>query len=456
MRTTLPKRRVSVTFSGMGQRFRLSRLAEGCFTGFLLLALGTYSEGLTRGPLTWWPLLGLPWGGQIGVLALIPAAWPVMWGLSRRSDGRAWQWGPRLLTLPLAAYTAWTLTDAALLSLLGRTGWDREPVKALLAFAIIWPVYLYLVNERPRLAWPLALVVVLHGAVALGQVWKQADLGLAFLGEEELDPQRPGVIVLSVAGRRWLRAYGLASGPNALGACLVTAGLLLLPTALRARGGRAWVWAMVLGLGLLGILASFSRSAWLALGLALAVWALVSGRKQGWRSFLQTSKAVWVVPLLAGGVFLLANVAALSSRFVQLETPLEARSLNDRRREAALTLAVIAEHPLLGVGPGHLTATLKARAPKTYVVHHVPLLVTAETGLIGGALWLVLMGAGFFRAYKSARLGSGRAPALWLSLVVPGLFGPWWPTISWRVGVLLALVWGVLAQEPTRPDQTSK
>ncbi|MCX7852844.1 MAG: O-antigen ligase family protein [Caldilineales bacterium] len=442
----------------MRERFRASRLAEGCFATFLVLALGTYSEGLTRGPLTWWPLVHLPWGGQVGMLALIPAAWLVFWAFSRRSAGRPWQWGPQALTLPLAAYTAWALTDAALLSLLGQAGaaWGREPAKALLAFAILWPVYLYLINERPRLAWPLALVVALHGAVALGQVWKQDDLGLTFLGEEELDPQRPGVIVLSVAGQRWLRAYGLASGPNALGACLVTAGLLLLPTALRARGDRAWVWAGVLGLGLLGVLASFSRSAWLALGLALAVWAIIAWRSQGWRPFMQTPVAVWAVPLLAGGVFLLANVAALSTRFVQLETPLEARSLNDRRREATLTLSVIAERPLLGVGPGHLAATLKARAPKTYVVHNVPLLVTAETGLIGGALWLALMGAGLFWAYKSARLGSGRAPALWLSLIVPGLFGPWWPTISWRVGVLLALVWGALAQAPTQSDQTSK
>jgi O-antigen ligase len=90
------------------------------------------------------------------------------------------------------------------------------------------------------------------------------------------------------------------------------------------------------------------------------------------------------------------------------------------------------------------------------VVHNVPLLVTAETGLIGGLLWLGLMGAGLFQAYKSARLGSGRALALWVSLVVPGLFGPWWPTISWRVGVLLALVWGTIASTPTEPVQTSK
>jgi O-antigen ligase len=444
----------------MADRSRTASLAAWCFAGFLVLALGTYSEGLTRGPLTWWPLLTLPWDVQVGVLALVPVAWLGLWFLSRRRSTQPWGWGPRPLTLPLAVFTAWTLADTALLHLPGQSenGWGRDPVKALLAFAILWPVYLYVVNERPRLTGALALILVLHSVVALGQVWKQADLGLAFLGEEKLDPQRPGTIVLSLAGRRWLRAYGLTSSPNALGACLTTVGLLLLPSAAGARGRRAWAWAFALSLGLLGILASFSRSAWLALGLALLAWgfALYKGRAKKLYPPRRVETVVWLLPVLAGGVFLLANGAALSSRFIQLETPLETRSLSDRRREIALTLTVIAERPLLGVGAGHLTAILKARAPKSYVVHHVPLLVTAETGLIGGLLWLWWLGAGFVWAYQNARRGSGRALALWLSLVVPGLFGPWWPTISWRVGVLLALVWGTMAQTPPASAQTSK
>ncbi len=444
----------------MADRPRTAPLAAWCFAGFLVLALGTYSEGLTRGPLTWWPLLALPWDAQIGVLVLVPVAWLGLWLFSRSRHRQPWWWGPRTLTLPLLTFTAWTLADTALLRLLGQseTGWGRDPVKALLAFAILWPVYLYLINERPRLTGALALILVLHSAVALGQIWNQADLGLGFLGEEELDPQRPGTIVLSLAGRRWLRAYGLTSSPNALGACLTTVGLLLLPPAARARGRRAWVYAFVLSLGLLGILASFSRSAWLALGLALVAWgfALYKGRKEGLLSPRKIEMVIWLLPVLAGGVFLLANGAALSSRFIQLETPLETRSLTDRRREIALTLTVIAERPWLGVGAGHLTATLKARSPKSYVVHNVPLLVTAETGLIGGLLWLWWLGAGFVWAYQNARRGAGRALALWLSLVVPGLFGPWWPTISWRVGVLLALVWGMMAQTPPPSVQTSK
>ncbi len=444
----------------MLDRSHTALLAAWCFAGFLVLALGTYSEGLTRGPLTWWPLITLPWDAQIGVLALLPVGWLGLWFISRYRSGRPWSWGPQALTLPLVALTVWTVADAALLRLPGPTeiGWDRDMVKALLAFAILWPVYLYIVNERPHLHGSLMSILVLHSVVALGQVWKQADLGLSFLGEEELDPQQRGIIVLSIAGQRWLRAYGLTSSPNALGACLTTVGLLLLPAAARARGRRAWAYALVLSLGLLGILASFSRSAWLALGLGLGAWLLALAKDRAGTPDSRPGMAtvVWLLPVLAGAVFLLANGAALSSRFIQLETPLEARSLSDRRREAALSLDVIAERPLLGVGAGRLTSTLKARAPKSYVVHNVPLLVTAETGLPGGLLWLWWLGAGFVWAWQNARRGSGRALALWLSLVVPGLFGPWWPTISWRVGVLLALVWGTMAQTPPRAVQTSK
>ncbi len=55
---------------------------------------------------------------------------------------------------------------------------------------------LFILNEKPHLTVPLALVTLVQGSVALGQFLRQSDLGLAALGELPVDPAVSGISVL--------------------------------------------------------------------------------------------------------------------------------------------------------------------------------------------------------------------------------------------------------------------
>ena len=419
---------------------RLVLTAEALFGVFLVLVLGTHADTLRTGPFTWLPLyrIALPSDTFVlGVLGLLPIAWSLAWLGSRYHNARWWRWGHRSLTLPLAVLSLWAVLDLS-------PGMTASGLKALISLWLIWLVYLYVINERPRLVLPFVVVIVLQSLIGIGQVWKQSDLGLWWLGEYRLDPQASGVLVVAANGQRWLRAYGLAGGPNALGATLSLLLVMILPTALRAQGRRLWVFSAVLTLGLIGLLASFSRSAMLALALGLVVWgglALWRGRRIEWDR--QRIIALGL-PLLLGLLFLIANSSALETRFFRLNSPLEARSLSERQRDLDVTVQLVQAAPLRGVGFGNINAAVRAVDPGADVVHSAPLLVAAELGLVGVALWAWVVLAGLWRSFRL----SPWHLALWVTALVPSFFGPWWMTISWRATLLLGIVAGMTAAIP--------
>lgn len=467
---------------------------HAAFLVFLFLALGTLSGLWRTGPFTWLPLVSLPAvlpvGGlladhqgplQVGLLSLTPVVWVTGWagleaakrrareqgragggggtegtGGARRTrgtggtgDARPWAH----TTLPLAGLTA-----LSLVSLLAPP--DKRLALFLPSLATAWLMLLFVVRERPRTAPVLAAVAILQSAVALGQVLLQRDLGLRALGELPLDPAQRGVVVLWADGQRWLRGYGLTNHPNMLGALLTVLILLLLVELPLVRGQPRRLMAVAIGVGGLGVLASASRAAWLALAGGALLWGL--GRWQlGQRArHLQpppivnalAPAALWRKRLAA--LVALAGVAALTaaagpllaSRLLDLGSEIEARSLNERQRDLALAWHLFRQHPLTGVGLGHYLAEARSVVPQARVVHNVPLLVAAELGAIGLALWAwwalaPLVAAA--RAWCAGRFALVAAAGPWLAVVVLGMFqNVPWITSSWRTAILLGLAMG--------------
>jgi O-antigen ligase len=385
-------------------------------------------------------LAGRP--AQFGLLSLLPTLIVTNWLALRLLERPRlpWIWGRRGILLPLAG-----LTLLVLLGLELRLTW--RTVVQVGGVGLTWFVYLFLLNERPGLTGPLGLVILVQGGVAIGQFLVQEDLGLQGLGELALDPAVSGVSVLWARGGRWLRAYGLTAHPNVLGATLAVLLLMLLQPLYEARGWRRAGLTLVGSVGILGLLCSFSRASWLAFFSGGVVWAAPivkefwvrrqarppstppSGGDRGGRSLpLQ-----FLIPALLAVGFLLLFHDMVLGRFVALDTPIEAHSLDERRRDADLALDLIADHPLRGVGAGNYLAAVRAVEPDSRPVHNVPLLVTAELGLPGATLWLWLAIAGL--------RGPRAAWAPWLALLVIGLFdNTLWLTTSWRAAVLLALL----------------
>jgi len=419
------------------------RAQNSLFGIFLLLVLAVPS--LTRGPLNWLPLVRLngieesPVG--VGPLALLPGLALLTWFVVRvvAKPRRSWTWGKPGIAIPLAGLT--------LLILLGLDPvLNQRMMVATLTVGILWWVYLFVVNEAPDLALPLSLVIVIQGSVAGAQFAQQQDLGLSALGELALDPRRSGVSVLFARGQRWLRAYGLTGHPNLLGAMLAVLLLLLLDEIADARRWRRGWFAIVTSAGVLGLLVTFSRGAWLAGGVGLVCWL---GRRimvgsdggrwaeqlgfhrliQNWREYVP-----FVAPAVLTLVFLVLFHDLVASRFLHLETPIEAQSLEHREVDSELALELIAQHPWSGVGVQNYLVAVRAIEPNSRTVHNVFLLTAAELGLPGAGLWLWLALTGLL-----SPLSAAWAP--WVAMVISGLFDVVLaPTNSWSAASLFALL----------------
>jgi hypothetical protein len=169
-----------------------------------------------------------------------------------------------------------------------------------------------------------------------------------------------------------------------------------------------------------------------------------------------------MMPLLFAALFLFAYRDLVVSRFVGLDTPIEARSLNDRQRDAELALELAAGHPWRGVGAGNYLPAVREVTLDSRPVHSVPLLVAAELGVPGAVLWVWVMVAGLWAAgmraaaFQSRPAGAlmksgGRPPAIvggcpvalgtWSAMLVLGMFDvSLWVTASWRAAILFAVL----------------
>ena len=429
-------------------------LAHVTFAAFLVLVLATPSWRV--GPFTWGPVLRFPMlagrPADLGLPSLLPVLIVAGWLAARLLDSphRPWQWGRAGITLPLLG-----LTFLILAGLDPAPTW-RTAVQ-IGGVGLTWLTYLFIRNEKPPLTVPLALVTLVQGSVALGQFLCQRDLGLAALGELPLDPAVSGISVLWARDQRWLRAYGLTGHPNFLGATLAVLLLLLLRELDRARGWHKAGLTAIVSVGLLGLLASFSRASWLALAAGLSAWAIRKVRSKFRSTNRQGQKGAQgrcsisnlplhlILPLIVGVSFVFLYRDLVISRFVNLDTRIEARSLNDRGRDASLALELVAAHPWRGVGAGNYLPGVRSFEPDSRVVHNVPLLVAAELGLPGAALWAWLSLSG---------LRSSRAvlPA-WLATLLIGLFDvSLWMTANWRAAVIYGILLGLSGGWMTTPQ----
>ncbi len=409
------------------------------FALFVYLSLTTPSW--RYGPFSWVPLYTFEHlaGGpmSLGILNLLPLALALLWLGAERKQA-AWTWGPRVVTLPLALFTAW-----ALFCLIG------APFRLLFiyggGFAIMWLTYLFYVNRRPPLGSILVPVIFVQGVVGCLQFALQHDLGLAALGELPLNPAFEGVTVLRARGEPWLRAYGLTAHPNLYGALLAVGLLLMVVTRERGDHWRPFVFLAAFLVGLAGLFFSFSRSAWLAAAISGLFWAALA-QPQTFKGLRRPN--LWLlIPLMLVALALISYGDLIVSRFTNLEEPIEAQSINQRFSDARLALQLARQNPLLGVGLGNNVEAASAISQEAGRVHNVLLLSAAELGLPGLILagWLLLAPFAAYwsllRSGKRAMTASGLSP--WLLVVIVNQFDTTlWMTGNWQTAILFALAAG--------------
>jgi O-antigen ligase len=224
-----------------------------------------------------------------------------------------------------------------------------------------------------------------------------------------------------VGEQRWLRAYGLVQHPNLLGGCLMVMLLLVAGHYLTTSGWRANLLLAGIGAGLTAILLTYSRSAWLGLALGAAVGGGLVLRAHRMNHLALKRRSVAALAAVALAVVVLFAILRwplLLSRLGRGAQGVEIRSMEERAMQVSAAWSLIRMRPLLGVGIGNYPTALYELArdavaayPVYQPVHNVLLLASAELGVLGGVLWLML------------------SAAPWLGMLVAGRrlsVSPWW------------------------------
>lgn len=265
---------------------------------------------------------------------------------------------------------------------------------------------------------------VLQALFGIAQFFTQTSPAFSWLGLASHDPGLSGTSVVEAGGMRWLRAYGSLPHPNILGGYLAIALLITFGFYLRVYDdvlqgfakwtrenvrrhveGRSWytkqAWRIagllgVLTVLMLGLLVTFSRSAWIgfASGWGVMLVLLIILRwPWGWRLW-----AKWTLFLIAIVGF---TVLVLPQPFFvrsEANGRLEQQSISERQQQFKDAYALIKLEPIRGVGYGNMPVALYDRVERgresvhSYQpVHNIYLLSVVELGVIGGLVYLAFL-----------------------------------------------------------------
>lgn len=314
-------------------------------------------------------------------------------------------------------------------------------VVALSSFTSFWPAHAL---EQTLVL--LRFVAVYLLIVNTTETWSRLRVLFAVMVAGGLFPAlgslhyaRQGVLV---EGNRagWV---GIFSNPNDLAYSLV----LLFPLALAlVPGTRGWKKLLPLGAAALfavAIFTTYSRGGMLGFGavvlLAFLLWSPPVARLPG---------------LVVGAAALAFAVTTFWDRDEGFADLLGDATLNQRLNTIKAGLAMFADNPLLGVGPGCSVIGWPEYAPPNAFSegwlhsHNTVIQVLSETGLLGAVPFFLLLGIALWRAHERARtwrlagdrersrMVSALAISLW-GLVVCGVSGGY--VLSWFPYLILGL-----------------
>ena len=314
------------------------------------------------------------------VAAALVTAWRARSPLTLRLTPLEWALG----ALPLAALWSLpgSLSPEATLAALGR-------LLMLWAAALVVSRSLREASDVTAVLRAFALAAVPIALLAVVQ-WAVPSIGIGIAGGQ------PGAATING------RPAGFYFDPNFLGAHLTLAAMAALW--LVGSSTRRWLWQGV-ALMLLAVVAlTFSRSAWVA----TLVWVAVTMVFAASRTRVATSGVV-ALAVLAGAIAL--GPAAVIDRARSVFDSAPNASNATRVQMGKASLAMIADRPVAGTGLGAFDVAypayrLPGADPDITHPHQVPIALIAETGVGGVAALLALLAAGGVAARSALR---GRA-----------------------------------------------
>lgn len=338
-----------------------------------------------------------------------------LWLLGRlASKEKVWRFGPRNVTVPLLVLVA--ISNLSIL-------WAADGAQAgYTAVRLVWLFGLYFVamNESPaatKLFLAAFFVIgILQAVVAVGQVIEGSVLGLSALGEVT-----EGAMGYTTIGSP--RGVGLGFNQNPVGLFLALCCVLAYAYFLIKRPSQRinLLIIVTLSIAFAGLIATFSRSAILALVLAFVVVTVLSkltamldyrriSRRIG-VVLLVTLPWIWLVPaspqIVQAITYLGASAIGAPAENTRTSTsnlglsrftsPQISSGFGSRIRDIQYSIPILQEHAIFGVGAGNYPIALRASINPNSIggiytpIHNVPLLITAELGIVGSVAWAIIM-----------------------------------------------------------------
>lgn len=267
-------------------------------------------------------------------------------------------------------------------------------VLTILLLMVIWKILSYSRNSYQVITLTIILFLGLYAQWGVAQFILQGGLGLSILGETRLDPHSPGVAKFALDAEKLVRAYGPYTHANIYAGSLFL-GLLLLLALINKFGFSLqpiFIYPIAFIL-VLGILLSFSRSAYIAV-------MLMSCLALKYRRWFWTWRAFMAPLLITIAIF----YPLLTARFSDPDD----RALAERLTGAkAAWIIMTTQSPWSGTGKNYLTRLreyyevrmIPYQAWEIDYVHSVPLLLAAKAGIIPALLISVAIGYALTKLY---------------------------------------------------------
>ena len=273
---------------------------------------------------------------------------------------------------------------------------------------------------RQTLPW----AIVYSSLVVIFQFLKQGSLGRFFwwLGERTFNAGTPGIALVDWGGRLFLRPYGTFSHPNSMSGFLLVALVLVWGLGKNLSPGLKIIST---ALGLIALVLSFSRAAWLA-GMLVGLWFMVNS--------LLGKKFQGLFTMVVVGAFLF---------FLNLTEP----AVQERIWSMKMAIGMIQVNLWGGVGLNNFIAHLSEFWTGSGIyflqpVHNIFLLVAAETGLIGFMVFFWFLWLSFKRniIYRQKYLLFSL-----LVILLTGFLDHYWLTLQQNIllaTIVFGLIWG--------------